>query len=156
MKLNNNEEKIEEYHDEKIINKINKNKFLDFNQQMFKFDYMINNEKKNILDIQNDIIFLKKKFFDKNEIYNFFINQMNEFLLNLNICYKKNEQIILNCVNYKSNISYLNYSSIIFDCLCLLLEMKNKSIFSDIEYIKNFIINQKFEKKNDIYFSIKN
>ena len=152
MKLNNNEEKIEENHDEKIINKINKNKFLDFNQQMFKFDYMINNEKKNILDIQNDIIFLKKKFFDKNEIYNFFINQMNEFLLNLNICYKKNEQIILNCVNYKSNISYLNYSSIIFDCLCLLLEMKNKSIFSDIEYIKNFIINQKFEKKNDALF----
>ena len=152
MKLNNNEEKIEENHDEKIINKINKNKFLDFNQQMFRFDYMINNEKKNILDIQNDIIFLKKKFFDKNEIYNFFINQMNEFLLNLNICYKKNEQIILNCVNYKSNISYLNYSSIIFDCLCLLLEMKNKSIFSDIEYIKNFIINQKFEKKNDALF----
>ena len=109
MKLNNNEEKIEEYHDEKIINKINKNKFLDFNPEMFNFDYMINNEKKNILDIQNDIIFLKKKFFDKNEIYNFFINQMNEFLLNLNICYKKNEQIILNCVNYKYNISYLNY-----------------------------------------------
>ena len=152
MKLNNNEEKIEENHDEKIINKINKNKFLDFNQQMFKFDYMINNEKKNILDIQNDIIFLKKKFFDKNEIYNFFINQMNEFLLNLNICYKKNEQIILNCVNYKSNISYLNYSSIIFDCLCLLLEMKNKSIFSDIEYIKNFIKKKKFKKKNDALF----
>ena len=158
MKLNNNEEeKIKEKKEKKIINKINQNKFLDFNQQMYKFDYFINNEKKNLLDIQNEIIFLKKKFFDKKEIYNFFINQMNEFLLNLEVCYKKNKQIILNCVKYKSKNLNLNYSSIIFDCLCLLLEMKNKSIFSDIDYIKKIIINPKFIflskiEKGDVLF----
>ena len=158
MELNNEKEKNEIKKSEKIIDKINQNKFLDFNQQMYKFDYSINNEKKFLQDIQNEIIFLQQKFFDKKEIYNFFLNQINEFLLNLDICYKKNEQTILKCENFKSKITNLNYTSVIFDCLCLLLKMKNKSIFSDIDYIKKIIINpkseflSKIEKKSDNLF----